>query len=264
MKRKPWPIILLALLHVLAPFGNIIFNSFRSGRELLQTWNFWYYALPKPLFITYVILPPLAGLFIYICRRWSYWCYVICLVFIFFSNVYGFWTNINLFNFLTLTTVMVVDILAVAYFVAPSVRKVYFDPRMRWWETAPRYNFDVHGHVGAQQVLVKNISEGGALVEASENYQEGQSVDLGWEYHGEGYKMPGKVVYRKPMGGKFGYGIRYDHTPQSKKTMSVFIKRLHKEGKMIRDRLPGPEDGFFAWLKKLVTNREGLFPKTRG
>lgn len=262
MKQKPWSIILLAILHAVAPFGNIIFNSLRMGRELSETWDFWCYVLPMPLFITYVVLPPLAGVFIFICRRWSYWCYVACLSFIFFSNIYGFWTDMNLFNFLALTLVMVIDILVVAYFVAPSVRQVYFDPRMRWWETAPRYNFDVQGSVGGQSGLIKNVSAGGALVESLNDYKEGQSLELSWDYQGEHFTMPGKVVYNKPLGAKFGYGVRYDHTSQSKKRMAVFIKSLHKEGKMIRDRMPGPEDKFFIWLKNLFLNREGLFPQT--
>ena len=261
MKRKPWPIIVISLLHVLAPFGNIVFNSYRSGRGLVQTFQFWYYALPKALFITYVILPPLAGIFIFICRRWSYWCYVVCLTFIFFSNVYGFWTNMNLLNFITLSIVMLVDILAVGYFVAPSVRQVYFDPRMRWWETAPRYNFDIPGNMSGEESFIKNVSEGGALVESTHTYPQSHPVELSWDYKGEAFKMPGKVVYQKPVGSKFGSGVRFDHDANSQKRMKTLIKGLHKEGKMIRDRVPGPEDSFFAWLKKLIQNKEGLFPK---
>lgn len=261
MKRKPWPIILLALLHVLAPFGNIILNSYRSGRSFEQTWNLWVYALPKPLFLAYVVLPPLAGVFIYICKRWSYWCYVACLALIFLGNAYGFWTSMNLLNFLTLLVVLVIDILAVAYFVVPSVRKVYFDPRMRWWETAPRYVFNVQGSMNGTGGYIKNISEGGAFVETTTTYSEGQSVDLLWSYEGTSYSMPGKVVYQKSQGTGFGCGVRFDHTTQTEKIMNGLVQKLHKEGKMIRDRLPGPEDTFFAWLRKLLTTREGLFPK---
>lgn len=262
MKRKPWAIIVLALLHILAPIGNIILNSYRSGRSYSQTWDFWFYNLPKSLFIAYVILPPVAGIFIYICKRWSYWCYAACLALIFLGNVYGFWTSMNLLNFVTLVAVMVIDVLAVAYFVAPSVRKVYFDPRMRWWETAPRYVFDVQSSMSGEASLIKNISEGGAFVETSSSYNEGQSVELQWGYDGAEFSMPGKVVYRKPIASGIGCGVRFDHSPKTEKIMKTLIQKIHKEGKMIRDRIPGPEDSFFAWLKKLVIAREGLFPKS--
>lgn len=261
MKRKPWPIILLALLHILAPLGNIIFNSYRAGRSYSQTWDYWFHTLPKPLFLAYVVVPPIAGLFIFICKRWSYWCYVACLGLVFLANAYGFWTSMNWLNFLTLLAVLVVDILAVAYFVVPSVRKVYFDPRMRWWETAPRYVFNVQGTVSGMSGYIKNISQGGALIETSMSYLEGQPVEIQWSHEGRSFAVPGKVVYKKPQGAGFGYGVRFDHTPQTEKSMVALVQKLHKQGKMIRDRLPGPDDSFGAWLKKLVSTREGLFPK---
>ncbi|HEY8270342.1 MAG TPA: PilZ domain-containing protein [Pseudobdellovibrionaceae bacterium] len=260
MKRKPWPIILLALLHVFAPLGNLLMNSYRSGRSIELTWNFWHYTLPKSLFFTYVFLPPLAGVLIYICRRWSYWCYVGCLSLIFLGNVYGFWTSVNWINFVTLFMVLLVDVLVVAYFVVPSVRQVYFDPRMRWWETAPRYDFEVPAAMNGQASVIKNISEGGALVEAPSSYSEGQGVELTWSYKGESFSLSGKVVYRKPVNSLYGFGVRFDSTSQVQKTMKPLIALLHKEKRMIRN-LPGPEDSFTAWVKKLIVNREGLFPK---
>lgn len=261
MKRKPWPLVVLALLHVLAPFGNIVFNSLRSHRDPVQTWNFWYYALPMPLFFTYVLLPPLAGIFIYICKRWSYWCYVVCLSFIFFSNIYGFWTQMNLVNFVFVTGVMLVDALAVAYFVAPSVRRVYFDPRMRWWETAPRYYFEVPARAGGQECQIKNIARGGALVEASALWQESDEFVLEWQAEGRSFKLPGKVVYRKPQGpDRSAYGVRFNNSPEARKVMAPLIRKLHQQGKKILERERGPEDSFWAWVKKLFKERKGLFP----
>lgn len=236
-------------------------NSFRSGRSFEATWNFWHYVLPTPLFFAYVVLPPLAGVFIYVCRRWSYWSYVFCLGLVFLGNIYGFWTSVNWVNFVTLFVVLLVDILVVAYFVVPSVRQVYFDPRMRWWETAPRYIFNVEGTMNGQRGLIKNISEGGVLVEAPDSYPEGQIVELQWNQEGTPFSLPGKVVYQKPMGSTFGYGVRFEATPRLQKTMKPLLARLRKEKKLIRN-LPGPEDTFTAWLKKIVVKREGLFPKT--
>ncbi len=227
----------------------------------MQTWDVWLYSFPKPLFIAYVMLPPLAGVFIFICKRWSYWCYVGCLFLIFLANIYGFWTSMNWVNFFTLFAVLVLDILAVAYFVVPSVRKVYFDPRLRWWETAPRYLFNQQGVMDSTPGLIRNVSEGGAMFETSTSYIEGQEVELKWSNEGDEYLIPGKVVYKKPLGNGYCCGVRFDHTPMTSKSMKSLVAKLHKQGKMIRDRLPGPEDSFGAWIKKLVLTRQGLFPK---
>lgn len=99
------------------------------------------------------------------------------------------------------------------------------------------------------------------MFETNTAYAEGQEVELKWNYEGEEYSVPGKVVYKKTMGTGFCCGVRFDHTPMTLKAMKGLVLKLHKQGKMIRDRLPGPEDSFGAWLKKLVSTRQGLFPK---
>lgn len=261
MKRKPWAIIVIASLHFVAPFGNLILNSMRSGRGLIQTWHYWVYALPTPLVITYVALPPLAGIFIYICRRWSYWCYVACLGLIFLSNVYSFWTSMSLLNFAMLFLVLLIDVVAVAYFMVPSVRQVYFDARLRWWETAPRFNLEVSGVMNGDRGFIKNISAGGALVESSLSYVQDQDVTLEWSYEGKDFKIPGHVIYQKPSGGLIGFGVKFTHTLETQQAMSGLTELLNKQDRIVKDRLPGPEDTFKAWIKKLITTRQGLFPK---
>jgi DNA-binding MarR family transcriptional regulator len=43
--------------------------------------------------------------------------------------------------------------------------------------------------------------------------------------------------------------------------MKRLMNRLNKKGLIVRERLPGPEDSFIAWFKKLLHNKENLFPK---
>lgn len=258
MKRKPWAIVILALLHVLAPFGNLVLNALRSGRTLQMQWQFWSEVLPKPLFFIYILVPPLAGVFIYMCRRWSYWAYIVCLGIIFVSNLYSFWSYMTWMTFAFLLFVVVADLLAVAYFVVPSVKKVYFDPRLRWWEAAPRYNFDHNVIVNkAVSAYVKNISYGGLFMTFPEPLEEAQTLELTWDYEGVSYKVTGNVVYKTPG----GYGVRYNHTPETSAAMKKLMYRLHKKGLIVRERLPGPEDSFGTWIKKLIRTRSGLFPK---
>jgi hypothetical protein len=96
MKRKPWPLIIIALLHILAPFGNLVMNAMRAGRTLPDQWFYWSQILPKHLVFVYMVIPILAGIFILICRRWSYWAYLGCLAVVFISNVYSYTTHANL------------------------------------------------------------------------------------------------------------------------------------------------------------------------
>lgn len=263
MKRKPWAIIILAVLHILAPFGNLVINAQRAHHTLLEHWNFWMNFMPKPLFFSYVLLPVLAGIFIYICKRWSYWAYLACLALIFAVNLYGFSTNPNLANFIALVVVLVADLLAVAYFVVPAVRNVYLDPRLRWWEAAPRFVFNnaltING--STETGSIKNISEGGLFALTSGHLQEGETVKLTWAFENDSFEVQGRVVYVTAKSNVEGFGVQFVHQPESQKKIKLLCAKLRERGQIVPDRLPGPEDTFGHWLKNLFTKREGLFPK---
>jgi hypothetical protein len=64
---------------------------------------------------------------------------------------------------------------SLAYFINPRVRTLYFDPKMRWWRTKPRYETHLPSILQAQAQapeqwhypVLRNISEGGCFVETS-------------------------------------------------------------------------------------------------
>jgi len=261
MKRKPWAIIVLSLLHILAPIGSLIFNANRANRSLADHWFYWTHALPKHLFFIYVIIPIIAGVMIYICRRWSYWVYLGCLLIIFLSNLYSFSLNMNWVNFGALMAVLVIDLIAVAYFVVPAVRQVYFDPRIRWWEAAPRFILKHQATVNDQNGEINNISVGGLFIKTSANFEEGQDVHVEWSFENSNFAIPGKVVYKSTRVASEGYGIQFADGNAAEKDVKKLCQTLNARGQMVPDRKPGPDDSFGAWLKKLVTKREGLFPK---
>ncbi|MFV3408452.1 PilZ domain-containing protein [Bdellovibrio bacteriovorus] len=263
MKTKPWSLIILALLHILAPAGNLLLNALRSGRTLSQQWTYWFEVLPKPLVALYVLVPVLAGIFIFICRRWSYWAYLGCLLVILLSNIYSYWTNMNMSTLVLLLVVVLIDVLVVAYFVVPSVQKVYFDPRMRWWEAAPRYHFNHMGSANGQKAFIKSISQGGLFLSSAPELHENDTVEMEWNYQSQHIKVNGTVVYKNTRTDIPGYGVKFSHSDESEKQVKALVAKLRGEGLIISERLPGPEDSFGVWLKKLLTKGEGLFPKAR-
>lgn len=261
MKIKPWTIIVLALIHILAPAGNLLANALRSGRTVPQQVDYWFHVLPKHLLLIYLIAPILAGIFIYICRRWSYWAYLVCLGVLFISNVFGFMTQANTLNFVFLLGALVIDLLVVAYFMVPSVRKVYFDPRVRWWETALRYVYAAPVRISnTHEGVINNISTGGLFVITQAPLKENEAVRLEWQEADQSFDVNGKVVYFSPRAQ--GTGIRFEHTPETEIAIKNLTQKLHQQGHVVPERLPGPEDSFGAWIKKLITRREGLFPKS--
>lgn len=264
MKRKPWSLVILALLHILAPLGNFLFNALRAKRSFAEQWFYWTHIIPPYLLFVYVVVPVLAGVLIFICRRWSYWAYLGLIALVLASNIYSFWTSMNMTSFIVLISILVIDILVVAYFVVPSVQQVYFDPRLRWWEAAPRYHFDQEGTVDGRPVILKNIGAGGLFLSSSEDLLENSLVKIFWKRNDKEVSASGRIVYKNLQGTNPGYGIRFENLPPtSQQQISAQITVLHEQGKIVAERLPGPEDGFGIWFKKLITTGEGLFPKTR-
>ncbi len=216
-----------------------------------------------PLLLSYTLLPILAGIFIFICKRWSYWAYLGCLFLIFLSNLYGFSTNANKANLIFLIVLLVIDLLAVAYFVVPAVRNVYLDPRLRWWEAAPRFTFEhaVEINGSNESGQIRNISEGGLFAMSMINLKEGDTAKLVWNFNSTVYEVTGKIVYKTARSRSEGFGIQFAHTPESQKQIKMLCSMLREQGQLVPDRLPGPEDSFGHWLKNLLTKHEGLFPK---
>lgn len=162
-----------------------------------------------------------------------------------------------------LIVVLIIDLLIVAYFVVPSVQQVYFDPRLRWWEAAPRYHFDIEGQVNGVSAFIKNLGQGGLFMTGGPDLAEGDRADVFWNFEGVEIRIPGKVVYRSNRSEFPGYGIKFDPHPESERKIAQIIATLHRRGKIVVERLPGPEDSFGVWLKKIFTTGEGLFPRVR-
>lgn len=264
MRRKPWPIIVLAILHIFAPIGNLYFNAYRIGVSASYLWNYWIYILPKYHLLINVFFPAIGGVLIYICRKWSYWTYIMTISVIFavsMADLLFMQSHLTFANVAMRCVSFLANILIVSYVVVPSIRKIYLDPRLRWWEAAPRYMFVNDVAINNSTGMTINISEGGLFLTSKQKLEESDELKLSWTHYDQNYSVAGKVVYKSPRTSSEGYGVKFDHTPESKKALKKLIKVLHTEKQIEASRLPKPEDSFAAWLTGLVKTGKGLFPK---
>ncbi len=263
MKQKPWSLVVLAFLHIVAPFGNLILNAIQSGRSLQAQWDYWMRVMPPILLFVYIGVPVIAGVFIYVCRRWSYWGYLACLAVVLVSNLFSFWTQMSWASLAFLLFILVADLMVVAYFVVPSVQKIYLDPRLRWWEASPRYHLEVDGVVNSEACRFKNLGIGGLLIWGGPAIKEGDLVQMSFAYDGQDVQTSGVVVYSGQISGQSAHGVKFSHAKDVQEVIRRVIEDLDKKGKIVRERMPGPDDRFSAWLKKLFTTGQGLFPSSR-
>jgi len=80
------------------------------------------------------------------------------------------------------------------YFLLPAVRAAYFNAKLRWWETKPRYlvnipaSFGRKGASSARGTMV-NLSEGGAFLKTARKYKKSQKIHVQFYLLGRDYEV---------------------------------------------------------------------------
>lgn len=263
MRQKPWPIIVLAFFHALSPVGNSIFNALKYKINFWELWQFWWEQLPYYLLFSYFIVPIIAGLFIYLCKRWSFYAYLFCILLLVISSIIGLRTDLSFMNISMFILFLVIDVLLVAYFMAPSVKSIYLDPKLRWWEAAPRYAVELDVEFNESDFgQVSNVSVGGMFLRTETFLPDNQIVTFNWNYLGIEYLVEGQIVHHQ-LSGTHGYGVKFAHTLQSEKSIKSFVEQLASEGRLIHNRSAYPEKTFLNWLRDIFVLRKGFFPEVR-
>jgi hypothetical protein len=268
MKRKPWPLVILAILHFLAPVGNIIVNSLYINVSISTYIHALYLSDEWIKTLIFLLAPILGGILIYICKRWSYYLYLSLMV---VPCVYGyfFWLRQPSFELaLYLILAYLINLTMVVYFMLPQVRQVYFDPRLRWWETKPRFEVEVDTEIFIQDQVakgyIKNISEGGVFVETSLVLKVTDNIRINFKYKDTNYMFNGNVVFIKNLDVQKGYGIKLVLNDTDIKNLKKLINIVSEESLIMVHRIPGDEDTFEYWIKKLFNQKKGLLPETVG
>ncbi len=74
----------------------------------------------------------------------------------------------------------VVSLTIIGYFVVPTVRAVYYNPRLRWWEQKPRFVFELPCLVKVNEqnsdAMLLDLAEGGAYLTAKAKLKLNVSV----------------------------------------------------------------------------------------
>ncbi len=259
MKQRPWPIVLLALFHVIAPLGNIVVNAWLAHIPLAYYLHILLAPGNRSTLFVFTLVPLIGAVLIYICRKWSYVAYIILMTIPFAYSLISYMRHTTLMMTVALILFYFVNIMVVGYFLLPTVRKIYFDPRMRWWETKPRYQTDFQCHVeheGKQHwVEIKNISEGGVFLETPLEFPLGSPLKLFFRDPQGVLNLSGTIVYKRQLA-PLGYGFKF--TPESSKEprLKGLIHKLQSDGAIVLGRVPGPEDSFVYWVRSLFSFRK--------
>lgn len=82
----------------------------------------------------------------------------------------------------TLFAHLLIYLSSVAYFINPRIRHLYFDPKLRWWRTKPRYETHLpmmmQHHQQWHYPVLRNISDGGCFIETPHPAEMGSTVGV--------------------------------------------------------------------------------------
>jgi hypothetical protein len=268
MIRKPWPIVFVSLFFLLIPIFNILITFFLLGTE--HTFSDFLYSLayiPKnyvPLFD--MVVPSLiAAVSIYCVRKWSYPVFLVTMFWITLKMFYTFSAHLPFIELLfTILFPMIINIIFVSYILLPNVRAAYYDPRLRWWETKPRYLFstEVKIELDGQEFEGKmtNISEGGLFSIINSPIGPDSVVKVTFEILETKMELAAKIVYQKPDG--LSHGLQFFNlTREQKKNLKIIMARLAKDKYEETRPVPVWTEDLTKWFKTLIHTGKGLVPE---
>jgi len=265
MRRRPWPIFLLAWFHFLSPIGNFFFNAHYVPVDYWTYFTAHFDEVNLPGSIFFFLVPPMAGLAIYACKKWSFWVYLVLMLMIVAFSYHSWQTRPEINSIVPMVILFGINVTLVAYFLIPAVRTLYFDPRLRWWETKPRYSVDYSADVksGDNQATahILNLSESGLFLTVKQGKapEDGARIDVTFKDQGTSYTVVGTAIHHQRQR-EMGIGVQFIHTSDSTRSLKFLTRKLETEGRRIPSRDPGPEDSFTFWFKGFIKGK-GLIPR---
>jgi len=267
MRRRPWPLITLALLHFIAPLGNIVVNALLMKKEVVSYFvnalSPHYFSLNWPI----IVAPLVAGYAIYACQKWSFYVYLASLTSLFIFSYTGYMSKANSISLWAVLLIYFVNVAVVAYFLLPAVRNIYFDRRLRWWEIQARYRsfykckWKPAGSAQDWSGVIGNFSENGLFLQAADLPEDKQKIEISIPFNSETilHFVGESIIHNRADA--LGFGVKFEHTRESLKAAKKIVEDLEAQGMRINNLMDRPEDTFSYWFRTLVTTGKGLLPK---
>ena len=226
-RKKPLWIYMVAIALMVAPLGNLLWTlaNLNIPRWYLpSTWRIW---LPYLTASTWVMLAALfvSGCSLLFVRRWSWGLGLLTLCLITVYNL------VMLKQFLMLGPIAVFLMIAstiglAAFLYFSEFRKPYLNPRLRWWETSPRFRAELPVALQGQSepAILVDISRTGLLLEWPEGKKPpGLEGTLHLTLPAQSQSVPGEVK-RSTLK---GYGLQFENlTKPDKRLIDACIGTL--------------------------------------
>jgi hypothetical protein len=280
MKRRPWPIVILAFLQIFCePVSNFLLSAHYSHMTPACYWaiavaqNQW-------LALSYILLLPVVmGASVYAMKRWSYGIFVAGATWMLFRNLQL--DNVATISFPIFVSLYLGNIAFVGYFLLPKVVRPFINKQLRWWETKPRFIVNFMGRVvamnseaGSEEIRLLDLAEGGCFIASVQPLNVNKLFELRFSTDTESLiALKGRTVFSRKLnserdvsataaGFMHGYGFQFTEiAPDHKKSLAAVLQKLQKAKAPQLSSATNSKDDFLNWLKDLRHSRSGLVPQ---
>ena len=222
--------------------------------------------LPLLELAEYVFLFPIAGAAIYAMKKWSYPLFLSIICWGFWRHYQNYISAPTIFSLPLLMSVYFVNLGVVGYFLIPAVREPFFNARLRWWESKPRYSVDslvatLTGIWGQQDCTILDLSVGGIFIHFGRPLESGEAVKVAFHVAGQDFDISGTVVHYGLRGQK-GCGIQFAKlTRVDRKRLNQVTDGLKAQG-VLHSRSSSPwTTDLRTWFDTLIRTGHGLIPE---
>lgn len=229
-RRKPTWIFIVGVLFLLTPFGNFLLTLASLNIQNWykpETWAYWAKFIP---IYTWALMSLIfcSGLaLIFFVRRWALVLTMATLAAVLLHNIVMI-RDFSLMGTMAVTG-MILTTAATWYFLYFSrFRRPYTNPKMRWWETSPRYRVDIPAKIDAVPVnaTLVDISMSGALIEWPEPGAVPPEDRVSHIMLPPDLRLPCRVA----RGTEKGFGIQFDDfDAMTKKRFKGWLKQLETD-----------------------------------
>ncbi len=224
----------------------------RIGRILLSP---WYYLVS--------LVAVAAGYGLWEMKRWAWYLFVGANIMIAYQNAI-FLNDYSESHHKGVAFAFSILMLAgLIYRLAREVRVPYFFPKIRWWESDPRYKLSVpaiFSRTGSTPIegQILDLSMGGCFIKLRTDIKEHEDIELQFTVFGEKVHCSGTVVWRtqSTVTHPRGAGVKFHSlTRHERRTLKQIYRRLRKISAFYRrSRYLLNQDEFMKQLEKIETS----------
>ncbi|MCB0412990.1 MAG: PilZ domain-containing protein [Bdellovibrionales bacterium] len=264
MRTRPWPIILLAIFQFASPFVSLALNAYLDSIPLGIYLKLFFQKSSTLNLIEHFALLPIAGVATFMVKKWSYPVILLIHLFIISRNTVIWFTSYqDKWGYGLFFLISAINLILITYYLLPAVRRIYFDERLRWWQSLPRYKVSIPAQIDkdGQPVLcyIRDLSEGGAFIQVDSDLKIDDSITILFNVFSKDVSLEGKVVHVR-NGDTKGIGIQFEKN----KSQSVESRNIILALKLLGCELTSFKEplmpSFISWLANLKRG-QGLIPQ---